>query len=702
MSGRRANPLLWLLLVMGPALAAEAADFRSLLLQAQSEFEQEHFDKALGLYRQADEAEPDHAAVAYNIGLCHERLDDGEKAIQQFEKVSSRTDIATKLRQEAFYNIGVIRAESARAKFDEVLSPSTQPADQVGPDDPSNIETLQAIGDGLLSAIASFRQAQDLRPSEEGEHNIRAARLLRRNVLGLLRRALENKEKEDIRKDPRAYLEQLLFEQDRQLALSRYVVMSPPQERLESRAVRRASLRAQRTLMEQTGMLADELAQFREQAQDPGVPPATQPADKTPMEQAYHAVAEQLEQAVDRQRDACAFLLDGEIEPAAEQQMRATEMLFRSWFGFPFEPADALVKARGRQRQLRDLVHAIERNEDWLWEPALGPARIPDGVERDVEQSGIARHQGLVGAMLMFLSAQCEQVAATSRPEGEADPGSPPGPMLDPELNRQLAEILQQVEEPLQAVIGAIFESDKETTLRNQDRLIEIIDEALAILPKTLPQKIRELIARQAQLNADTMAEAGGQETEAASPLDKIRRWAAKIRDRLLPKDASEVAERLREDQKTIQGDTAIVNDEVRRQIPAGAGATPPGGVGNEQLQKLIKVNKHMTEAGSLMSSAIKGLDEAIVEDSLRPLAPEGPVPTAQSKALEQLLLALFALEPPQAQPQQENEQQQDEDEQEQPEDQDTQRSVDQIDREREAKRQELFQRRPREVIKDW
>ena len=89
---------------------------------------------------------------------------------------------------------------------------------------------------------------------------------------------LNSDEKEDILKDPRAFLEELIFEQDRQTGLTRYLILSPPEDPKLVRAARRASVRLQRKIMERTDTFANHLSQFREAAkeQNPQKPPATQ------------------------------------------------------------------------------------------------------------------------------------------------------------------------------------------------------------------------------------------------------------------------------------------------------------------------------------------------------------------------------------------------------------------------------------------
>jgi len=697
-----------------PAGAA-AAEIRPTLVDAQAQFEQTHYEQALKLYKQADAAEPGHPAVEYNIGLCHLNLGDGEKAMQRFESVASRAHVNGSLRSDAFYNVGFIRASDARRRLRELLAPATQPAEQIPPEAPANIEQLRGIADELLRAITAFKQSREIEPADQTDHNIRAARITRRNVLGLLRRALETKEKQDILKDPRAYLEALIFEQDRQVSLTRYLILNPPEEPAQARSARRAAVRLQRRIMESTGTFADELSQFREGAsdQDPSSP-ATQPAQETPREKVYHAAARQIESAVEAQRDACAHLLDGEIRPACEKQFAAVEAMYAALYLFPLDPPRALVKARGEQAQLKELVATIEADEHWLRDPLLAEARIPAGASWEPDKTAIYYRQFQVGNLLSILRLQCRHIAATSRPADT--PGAPPGqenPLLDPELNARLAEVLDQVESLRTECLEAITARDKDATLAVQDKLLEVIDAALELLPKTIEQRIAELIVRQGRLNAQVKAEAGEVDPDTAdeglSALDKVRKWAARLKSKLIGDPPAKVAETLRGQQKDIQAETAAVGQDVRHQIPAGTAtqpgsASPPPAGQPPQVQAYIEAGKHLADADAEMTAAVEGLDRAVIEDSLKPMGADGPVQKPQAKALEELVKALAALRPPTTQPHDDQQEQKDQqqDQQQQQADQDVQRQVDRLDNERERAQRELYQKRPRTVIKDW
>ncbi len=696
-----------------PGGTAVSAEIRSTLVDAQEQFEQGHHEQALKLYKQADEAEPGHAAVAYNIGLCHLNLGDAEKAMQQFERVASQAGVSRRLRRDAFYNIGLVRASGARERLNGLLAPASRPADQVPPDAPANIEKLQQIADDLLRAIAALKESKAIEPGDETEHNIRAARITRRNVLGLLRQAMEEKEKQDMLDDPRAYLEALIFEQYRQVGLTRYLVLNPPAEPARSRAARRAAVRLQRKIMERTAMLADNLAQFREVTEESPTPPATQPADKTPRETIYHAAAGQLDKAaIVSQRDACAFLLDGEVNEAHDKQFTALDEMHAALYLFPLNPAQTLVKARTGQAQLKELVETIESDKDWLRDPLLAEATIPDDAEWEPDKTAIHYRQLQISNVLALLHLQCQYIAAMSQPANEPAPASEQeNPLLDPELNARLAEVLAGADELREPCLSAIAAKDKDAALAAQAKMLEIIDAALELLPKTIEQRIAELIVRQARLNEEVKAEVGEANpdagNESVSPLQKIRKWAARLKSKLFDTPAGEGARMLRGQQEDIQSETTGVNDEIRQQIPSGTttqpGASPPpAGTQSPQVQAYIEASKHLADADTEMGAAIRGFDKAVVENSSRPMRADGPVQTAQTRALEELVRALAALQPPENQPQENGQDQQDRQQQQRQDNQDVQREVDRLDRERERAMQELYQKRPRTVIKDW
>ena len=93
---------------------ARADGIHSTLMDAQKAFDQAHYNQALKLYEQANAAESGHAAIEYDMALCHLKLGDADKATQQFESVASRTGVSRSLRRDAFYDIGLIRARAAR------------------------------------------------------------------------------------------------------------------------------------------------------------------------------------------------------------------------------------------------------------------------------------------------------------------------------------------------------------------------------------------------------------------------------------------------------------------------------------------------------------------------------------------------------------------------------------------------------------
>jgi hypothetical protein len=687
---------------------ASGAATQDLLLQAQEQFAASHFDQALKLYKEADQQEPGDSAVEYNMGLCHMNLGDGDNAVTLFEGVASRADISDALRADAWYNLGLVRATAARQQFEQLRAPTTQPAEQRPIDSPENIETLQAIADELLQSIMAFRAARDISPDSDAKHNMTAARVTRRDVLGLLKRATEAKEKEDILEDPQAYLDALILEQNRQVGLIRHLQFDLPDEPRLVRQARRAAVRVQRKLMERTDTFVDHLGQFRETQEDPSAPPSTQPAEPTPREQLYKLVAKTASPAVQNMRDACAYFLDGDIPAAYRQQRDAREALRAASALFPMEPAKVLVQWRVELEELKQFVSRIESDGGWLGDPGMPEVVAPDGIEWDAEDTAIHDMQKQIGDGLARLLMQCEHIATTSRPAEPAQPQQE-NPALDPELNAKLAEVLEQTEEPQTACLSAIITRHKQSTIANQEELAKIIDEALQLLPKSLVQKLAALVQRQAQLNEDVQALAGtigeGTSKVASALLGKVKQLAADLKSRILGAKPTETAAAKRDVQKNIHTDTLAVAEEIKTQIPSGG--QPQGGSASPdqaQVQALIEASKHLEPADFEMLTAIEGLDKAVIEDSLRPLREDGPVQAAQAEALEALIKALMALQPPDQQQQQneQDEQQNQEQDQQQQDRQDVQRAVEQVDKQREQAQRELYKKKPQTVIKDW
>ncbi len=697
------------------ALPAGAADIRPLLREAQKQYADQRYEQALRLYREASDAAGGDDAVDYNIGLCHLNLGDGEKAIRQFEAVASRAEARPSVRRDSFYNIGVVRATAARERLEKLLAPATQPSDRKpAPEAPETIEELQAIAAELLRGIAAFGQCERIEPDADAARNIRAARILRRNVLGLLKKAGEQKARKDMLDDPRAFLDALILEQNRQAGITRLFAMKPPEEPAAVRHARRAAIRLQRQTMEQTGTFADHLSQFRETAQKPGAataPAASQPAQETPRERLYRAAAARLKPpATDAMRDACAFLLDGQIESAYQQQRKAVEAM-REAAIFPIEPAQALARWKGEEAALARLVGDVENADHWLRDPLLGDVAVPEGAKWEPKDTAVYDMQDQIGKGLARLAQQCRAVAAASRPADGPAEQQQADPALDPKLNARLAELLDGAAGPQEECLAAIVERNKAATLASQKRIAEIIDAALDLFPKSIEQRLAELIVRQSRLNGEVQAEAGDAKPDAGnaagSLLSKVRDLTAKLKAAVFRTKPADAAKRFGEQQRGIEKETAAVGEEVRKKIPtqgaAQPGAAPATQGARQEVQPYIEAGKHIEKAGFEMLAAIEGLDKAVVEDSLRPLKSQGPVQTAQANALEELKKALAALQPPQNQPQKQDEQKQDQQQkQQQQERQDVRREVDRQDKEREEAMRQLYKVPPRQVIKDW
>jgi hypothetical protein len=710
-------------LVLAWCSSVQAADLTSLLVDAQTQFQESHYEQALKLYKQAQDQAGGDASVEYNIGLCHLHLGDGDQAIQHFESIASRADASATVRRDAFFNVGVIRATAARQRLEELLNPQTEegadppppPAGTPPPpaDAPENIENLQAIAGELLRAITLFREGERLEPSQDAQHNMRAVRITRRNVLGLLKNAVEAKEKEDMLNDPPAYLEVLIGQQRTVVSLTRRLILDPPDDAAAQRNARRSVLRLQRQIMERTGTFAGHLAQFVESTDQTQASPAV--GEGTPREQVYHAAAEQLEGSIAAQRDASAFLLDGEIEPSFEQQIRALDELYVALRLFPQAPQKVLVKARTEQDQLREMVSNIQSDSDWLQDLLLGHVPIPEGAQLEPVKTALHYDQSQVLTALSALRVQCEQIAAATRPEEEAGRATQEAPpQMDPELNRRLAETLAGSDALGSRCLEAVEAGERDEALSKQQEILDLIDAALDLLPKTIEQRIAELVVRQAHLNEEVKAETGGSALpagrEADGGLDELRKLAAEARSDVLGGPPAQVAQRIRDHQEDIHLETESVHEEIRPQIPTGtsgtagpSGPTPDGQ--SPQVQAYIEASKHLEQADFEMLIALEGLDKAIVQDALGPLEAEGPVQMSQANALEELVKALSALRPPEDQPQGDQQDRQNQQQQQEPEDQGSEnarRALERADQEREQAERKLYQRRPRTVIKDW
>ena len=149
--------------------------------------------------------------------------------------------------------------------------------------------------------------------------------------------------------DPRGYLVALIEQQRKSVGLVRYLVLDPADAPKEQRRARRSLLRFQKQIMEQCGSFAGHLAQFTESMDNDDQASSAEPAEPTPREQVYHLAAGQLEEAIESQRDAAAFLLDSEVDGSYEQQVEALNDMHVAKRIFPQGPGQALVAARTGQ-----------------------------------------------------------------------------------------------------------------------------------------------------------------------------------------------------------------------------------------------------------------------------------------------------------------------------------------------------------------
>jgi hypothetical protein len=267
------------------------------------------------------------------------------------------------------------------------------------------------------------------------------------------------------------------------------------------------------------------------------------------------------------------------------------------------------------------------------------------------------------------------------------------------------------------------MERKKEPALEHQQAIIDAIQEALELMPLTIPQQIQELIVRQATLNEQVKASVAQAEEDepGQTGLDLARRWASKLKEALLHRpDATEVRS-FRQTQKAIDQQTQQVQEKIREKIPS-AGTTQPAPQGSasgapEGAQAYIEASTHLSDASDAMVEAIGGIEQSLVSKSLKLLHEGAVVQQSQHEALQALIKALMALQPPEQQDQQQQQQQQNQQQQDQKQDQkeedqqerseqeqaqDIQRQVEQQERERKEAEQQLRRRTPQTVIKDW
>jgi hypothetical protein len=702
------------------ASAAQAARPVTLMRDAQEAYLGGRFDDALKLYEQASDESDRDLSVLYNAALCRISLGRIDEAVQTFENVAAKANVNVKLRADALFNIGVVRASHARGQLAPPTQTSTRPtATQPTPIELS-VEDLESIAAELLVAIDFFGQARRAgADADDVEHNIRAARATRREVLGLIRQAREAAEKkreQEALEDPQAYLTALIAEQRVLMSISRRLDRHPAESMSQQRRRRRIALRMQRDILQRTDTLAGHLEQFTETADDKSA--TTQPATESPREQLYHEAARRLESALDHQRAAAAYLLEGQLDAVYQQQRQAVDALREVERLFPLDPVKALARWHGEQQQLAQIVSGYEHPGDWQVDPMLPPTERdpaasqpttqPDTLSVTVAPEDIPIHdsQTQIGLGLARLAVQAQTIAAHTPETPTSAPATEPDPRTDPELNRRLAEVLAKAEAPHTRCLTAIAELNRDATASAQEELSGIIRQALDLFPKSLEERLQLLIARQEQLNAETTA-AADPEDDAAD--EDGSAWQSLGRTMLgkmktLLSSPSAAAKALAEQQTRIQTDTRQVEGDIKQQATTMAGGQD--GAQNPRVQALIEAGRHVGEADRQMLSAIEELQAAAVASSLTKLEPEGPVPTAQTAATEALVRALTALNPPQDEQQQDQDEQQQDSEQQQEQQpqprQDIRRAMEQLDQEREQAERQLYRDRPSSTGKNW
>ena len=468
--------------------------------------------------------------------------------------------------------------------------------------------------------------------------------------------------------------------------------------------------------MDRTATLIAHLEQFTETAADPAV--ATQPAELSPREQVYRAVAQRLTPAIEHQRDACAFLLDGEVEATHEQQRDALTVLREAEALFPIDPMPALGRWLTRLRELTAFVEATASRADWLGDPLLPPAAeapgaasAPATASATLEPDDVPLYdlQDEIGRGIVRLTAQAQAIAAqaqatTSAPAQPA--GEPADPRTDPALNQQLAEVLAAAAQPQTRALDAILATDQGAATSAQGELGDVLVRALDLFPKSIEQRLRALIARQAQHNVAVAVAGGddqGADDQAAKPSWRVLADTLAAKLKALLTSPAKLAEGLASAQELIEGDTRQVESDLKERATAAAGQ---GGAGTQdpQVQAFIQAGRHVEEADRHMLEAAEEIKRAAVESALDRLAKDGPVQTAQRVALEELVKALEALNPDQQQDQQDP-QQDDQNQEEQPQPQprqDIRRAMERLDREREKAERQINRKRRPTVIKDW
>jgi len=406
--------------------------------QGLEQFQSGELDRALELFKEAEELSPDQPRIHLGQGAALQQQGQLDAAADQYLQASSKGDkSATAV---ARYNLGTIAAERARKLLGD------QPEEAQGE---TRTQSVQEI-DG---AILHFRATLRLDPAHAAaRHNLELLRLWLKHIQDAWKQRDERQQAQE--QDLPALLLEFLKEQetlrDELLALRPEAPSPRRDEALAQLGDRQGHLAGR--LDELPPKVEQTLEQLFQAQSGPGAAGQGDEAAKR-LEQAREQILSLVEATQAEMRRAEDALRNALPDAAAEPQKVASDQLEALWTGFANFPQvlrRALELEQGLVAETAPLVEAL---------PGAAPAE-PFRAEAMAEQ------QGRVGALAPWLLDRAEssltaaaeaREAKEAKEAEEAEPAPSKGPPgeEDQELDEEQKAQLQEQRERMEAEVAA-------------------------------------------------------------------------------------------------------------------------------------------------------------------------------------------------------------------------------------------------------
>lgn len=159
---------------VGQSAQERARQVEELSLEAANEYRASNFSRAIELFEEAYAIEP-VPNLLFNIAKCHEKLEDWDAAIENYQKFVVEQDTDRKARESALKRIDALQEiKAAEASDDDTKVAAEEPTDSTGPPEKAEVTegpdhtvayiTLGTgaallVGGGVFGLMASGKQS---------------------------------------------------------------------------------------------------------------------------------------------------------------------------------------------------------------------------------------------------------------------------------------------------------------------------------------------------------------------------------------------------------------------------------------------------------------------------------------------------------------------------------------------------------------